>query len=49
MSDSADANYAQVYGNKIGFGERPALILVDFVAAYFDKSCDLYALSLIHI
>lgn len=43
MSDSADANYAQVYGNKIGFGERPALILVDFVAAYFDKSCDLYA------
>ena len=43
MSDSADANYAQVYGNKIGFGERPVLILVDFVAAYFDKSCDLYA------
>ena len=43
MSDSADANYAQVYGHKIGFGARPALILVDFVAAYFDRSCDLYA------
>ena len=27
----------------IGFGQRPALILVDFVEAYFDESCELYA------
>lgn len=43
MTDSADANYAQVYNHRIGFGAKPALILVDFVAAYFDESCDLYA------
>ena len=42
-SDSADSNYTQVYGHRIGFGKRPALLLVDFVAAYFDESCDLYA------
>lgn len=36
-------NYKLAYDNKIGFGKRPALILVDFVQAYFDKSCELYA------
>ncbi|MFT4940884.1 MAG: maleamate amidohydrolase [Paraglaciecola sp.] len=36
-------NYANVYNNRIGFGNKPALILVDFVEGYFDKSCDLYA------
>lgn len=43
MTDSAADNYAGVYGNRIGFGKRPALILIDFVEAYFDKSCALYA------
>ena len=37
------SNYKQAYDNKIGFGKQPALILVDFVEAYFDKSCELYA------
>ena len=36
MSDSVDANYARAYSNKIGFGKKPALILVDFAQAYFD-------------
>lgn len=36
-------NYKKAYDNKIGFGKRPALILVDFVEAYFDKECELYA------
>ena len=36
-------NSYSVYDGTLGFGERPALILVDFVQAYFDKSCDLYA------
>lgn len=36
-------NYKRAYGNKLGYGKRPALILVDFVEAYFDKSCELYA------
>ncbi len=43
MSDNLSDNYANVYQNKIGFGKRPALILIDFVQAYFEKSCDLYA------
>lgn len=38
-----DENYLVAYSNKIGFGQRPALILIDFVEAYFNKECDLYA------
>jgi maleamate amidohydrolase len=37
------ANYKRAYDNRIGFGTRPALILVDFVRAYFDPECELYA------
>jgi len=36
-------NYKKAYDNKIGYGARPALILVDFVEAYFNPNCDLYA------
>lgn len=43
MSDDLTANYQKAYGNKIGYGAKPALILVDFVEAYFDPACDLYA------
>jgi maleamate amidohydrolase len=43
MSAKAADNYANIYDTRIGFGHKPALILVDFVEAYFDKSCDLYA------
>ncbi|MBU2980041.1 isochorismatase family protein [Alteromonas sp. C1M14] len=43
MSDNAADNYANVYGNRIGFGSKPALVLIDFVEAYFDETCDLYA------
>jgi maleamate amidohydrolase len=32
-----------LYNGSLGYGERPALILVDFVQAYFDKDCDMYA------
>ncbi|MFD2137074.1 hypothetical protein ACFSLT_21515 [Novosphingobium resinovorum] len=28
-------NYAGAFGGKAGFGQRPALILIDFVEAYF--------------
>lgn len=38
-----DDNYAKAYGQKAGFGRKPALVLVDFVQGYFDKDCDLYA------
>ena len=42
MSDLGD-NYAKAYGQKAGFGTKPALIMVDFVEGYFDPECDLYA------
>ncbi len=38
-----DENYAKAYGQKAGYGRKPALILVDFVEGYFDPECDLYA------
>lgn len=43
MTDELSANYKKAYDNRLGFGRRPALILVDFVQAYFDDGCDLYA------
>lgn len=41
--DNTIENYKGVYDRRLGFGARPALILVDFVEAYFDKTCELYA------
>ncbi len=43
MTSERDANYKDVYENRIGFGRHPALIMVDFVQAYFEPDCDLYA------
>lgn len=40
---SLSDNYRRAYDNRIGFGQKPALILVDFVKAYFDSDCELYA------
>ena len=36
-------NYKGAFGKRIGFGKRPALLMIDFVEAYFDRSCGLYA------
>jgi len=45
MNDEEDLarNYKRAYDNQIGFGRRPALILIDLVRAYFDPECELYA------
>jgi maleamate amidohydrolase len=44
MSESELAdNYKGAFGKRIGFGQRPAVILIDLVQAYFDKGCALYA------
>ncbi len=44
MAEDLDANYARAgYHQRIGFGRAPALILVDFVEAYFEPSSPLYA------
>ncbi|KAF2808750.1 isochorismatase hydrolase [Mytilinidion resinicola] len=37
-------NYAQCYGkNKLPFGEKPALVVIDAVKAYHTPGCPLYA------
>ena len=41
--ESLSANYKRAFGKRIGFGARPALIMIDFVQAYFDPACALYA------
>lgn len=41
--DDLLANYKRAYDNRVGFGARPALILIDFCRAYFEPDCDLYA------
>jgi len=41
--DGLSANYQKAFGKRIGYGAKPALIMIDFVQAYFDKTCALYA------
>lgn len=41
--DSLAANYRRAFGKRIGYGRKPALLMIDFVQAYFDKDCALYA------
>ena len=43
MSTSQTDNYAGVYDNVLGYGKSPALILIDFVEAYFQPQNELYA------
>lgn len=43
MSDDLIENYRGAFDGSLGFGEKPALILVDFVQAYFEESSPLYA------
>jgi maleamate amidohydrolase len=43
MTSSLDKNYAKAYDHSLTPGAKPALILIDFVQAYFDPDCELYA------
>lgn len=43
MGDELNENYARAFSGKAGFGKRPALLLIDFVQAYFDPANALYA------
>ncbi len=43
MTNDLMENYKKAYDNKLGYGQRPALILVDFVQAYFEPDCELYS------
>jgi maleamate amidohydrolase len=43
MNDDLTENYRGAFDGSLGFGKAPALILVDFVDAYFNKDSPLYA------
>lgn len=43
MSDELTENYRGAFDGALGFGKSPALILIDFVEAYFDETSPLYA------
>ena len=43
MSDDLTENYRGAFDGSLGFGKAPALILVDFVEAYFDEQSPFYA------
>lgn len=43
MSDDLRANYERAYNTRVGFGRRPALLLIDYCHAYFAPECELYA------
>lgn len=43
MTQDLEKNYLGAFDGSLGFGARPALILVDFVQAYFDRNSPLYA------
>jgi len=43
MREDLASNYRGAFDGRLGFGQCPALILVDFVEAYFDKNSPLYA------
>jgi nicotinamidase-related amidase len=44
MADDLEADYAQAgFGKRLGWGKQPALLIIDFVNAYLDPACPLYA------
>ena len=42
-NDDLTANYVGAFDGRLSFGERPALLIVDFVMAYLDPASPLYA------
>ncbi len=40
---TAQDNYAGVWGNRIGFGQRPALLMIDFMQGYTTEGAPLFA------
>lgn len=44
MGKSTDQDYSEAgFGQGIGMGQKPALLMIDFINAYFEKSSPLYA------
>ena len=42
-NDDLTANYVGAFDGRLSFGQRPALLIVDFVMAYLDPASPLYA------
>ena len=43
MTETLQENTRRAYDNRLGFGQSPALLIIDFVQAYFDPDCELFA------
>lgn len=43
MTENRNDNYRGAFDGTLGFGQKPALILIDFVQAYFAEESALYA------
>ena len=43
QGDNLNQNYSGAFDGHLPFGERPALVIIDFVMAYLDKNSPLYA------
>ncbi|MDX7540302.1 N-carbamoylsarcosine amidohydrolase [Serratia marcescens] len=43
MNDTLSDNYRGVWGQRIGFGRRPALLAIDFMQAYTTEGAPLFA------
>jgi maleamate amidohydrolase len=43
MTDSLHQNYRGVFDNRLGFGRRPAVLVVDFINAYTTEGSPLFA------
>jgi maleamate amidohydrolase len=43
MTDDLAGNYRGAFEGRLSFGQRPALLIVDFVMAYLDPASPLYA------
>ncbi len=43
MSQTAQTNYQGVWDSRVGFGEKPAVIVIDFLQGYTTEGAPLYA------
>jgi len=48
MSETREANYRGVFDGSIGFGERPAIIVIDFIRAYTTPGEAFFALGVVN-
>lgn len=43
MSETREVNYGGVFDSRIGFGERPCVLVIDFINAYTTKTAAFFA------